>query len=181
MINNEAVWDPSTDGPIESIALEIDAKLIEGGGDGQRLWMLIRQGGEYFVVKDGVTGSSPSWHTMSLGPYFLDEFCLIVPPGGQADIDCDFHPDCGPDAEPSGLGFSTSNSTSWLECQAYDNWRIEIVVVCPADLNDDGVVNTGDLLILLGCWGLPCGDLDFDGDTDTVDLLALLGAWGECP
>jgi hypothetical protein len=43
------------------------------------------------------------------------------------------------------------------------------------------MVNTGDLLILLGCWGTACGDLDHDGDTDTADLLALLGAWGDCP
>ncbi|MDY7107807.1 MAG: sialidase family protein [Planctomycetota bacterium] len=55
------------------------------------------------------------------------------------------------------------------------------VNTCPADLDDDGTVNTGDLLILLGGWGTPDGDVDGDGDTDTVDLLALLGAWGECP
>jgi hypothetical protein len=52
---------------------------------------------------------------------------------------------------------------------------------CPADLDDDGVVNTADLLYLLGCWGTDCGDVDSDGDTDTADLLALLAAWGECP
>jgi hypothetical protein len=42
-------------------------------------------------------------------------------------------------------------------------------------------VDTADLLFLLGCWGMPCGDVDFDGDTDTSDLLTLLAAWGECP
>ena len=52
---------------------------------------------------------------------------------------------------------------------------------CPADFDDDGDVDTADLLYLLGAWGTGDGDVDGDGDTDTADLLALLGAWGECP
>jgi len=52
---------------------------------------------------------------------------------------------------------------------------------CPADFDDDGDVDTADLLFLLGAWGTPDGDVDVDGDTDTADLLALLAAWGECP
>ena len=52
---------------------------------------------------------------------------------------------------------------------------------CPADFDDDGDVDTADLLYLLGAWGTPDGDVDSDGDTDTSDLLALLGAWGDCP
>jgi len=52
---------------------------------------------------------------------------------------------------------------------------------CPADFDQDGDVDTSDLLHLLGAWGTPDGDVDGDGDTDTADLLALLGAWGECP
>jgi subtilisin family serine protease len=52
---------------------------------------------------------------------------------------------------------------------------------CPTDFDDDGDVDTADLLFLLGAWGTPAGDVDGDGDTDTSDLLALLGAWGPCP
>ncbi|MDY7109012.1 MAG: hypothetical protein SYC29_10295 [Planctomycetota bacterium] len=54
---------------------------------------------------------------------------------------------------------------------------------CPADFDDNGVVDTADLLVLLGAWGTsgPEGDVDDDGDVDTDDLLALLGAWGDCP
>jgi hypothetical protein len=60
---------------------------------------------------------------------------------------------------------------------------IEIVLPCPGDINDDRVVNTADLLILLGEWGNPDSpaDIDGDGDVDTADLLMLLGAWGSCP
>jgi len=52
---------------------------------------------------------------------------------------------------------------------------------CPWDFDGNDVVNTADLLHLLGCWGTPCGDVDGDGDTDTADLLALLAHWGDCP
>lgn len=51
---------------------------------------------------------------------------------------------------------------------------------CPADFDGDGDVDTADLLHLLGCWGMGCGDVDGDCDTDTADLLAVLGAWGDC-
>lgn len=53
-----------------------------------------------------------------------------------------------------------------------------------ADLNGDGVVNTVDLLILLGNWGT-CNDckacpVDLNDDcvVNTSDLLLLLGNWG---
>jgi len=55
---------------------------------------------------------------------------------------------------------------------------------CPEDVDGNCIVNTADLLILLGNWGCAgsmCpGDVDFDGDVDTSDLLALLAAWGPC-
>jgi hypothetical protein len=51
---------------------------------------------------------------------------------------------------------------------------------CYADLDGDCDVDVEDLLILLDCWGEPCGDIDGDGDTDTGDLLLLLPSWGPC-
>ena len=43
---------------------------------------------------------------------------------------------------------------------------------CIWDLDDDNVVGTGDLIVLLGSWGDPYG---------TADLIELLGNWGPCP
>ena len=43
---------------------------------------------------------------------------------------------------------------------------------CIWDLDGDGNVGTGDLIVLLGSWGDPYG---------TPDLIELLGAWGACP
>jgi hypothetical protein len=55
-----------------------------------------------------------------------------------------------------------------------------------ADLTGDGVVNGGDLSIVLGFWGtpaktLPAADLNRDGIVDAADLAAILGSWGPCP
>ena len=77
-----------------------------------------------------------------------------------------------PDTEDTGYGQPPIVDMGAYEFQGPD---------CPADFNDDGLVDTADLLILLASWGTPDGDVDGDGDTDTWDLLALLGAWGACP
>ncbi len=53
----------------------------------------------------------------------------------------------------------------------------------PGDVDNDGLVGTSDLLLLLGAWGTcpPKGacaaDLDGDGIVGTTDLLILLGNW----
>ncbi|MDY7107549.1 MAG: hypothetical protein SYC29_02835 [Planctomycetota bacterium] len=52
---------------------------------------------------------------------------------------------------------------------------------CPPDFDDDGDVDTADLLFLLAAWGTVEGDVDGDGATGTADLLQLLANWGECP
>ncbi|MGP1347806.1 MAG: hypothetical protein ACTS3F_14205 [Phycisphaerales bacterium] len=50
---------------------------------------------------------------------------------------------------------------------------------CPGDLNDDLIVDSDDLSLLLGAFGTTGdGDLDDDGDTDSDDLAILLSAFG---
>jgi len=57
---------------------------------------------------------------------------------------------------------------------------------CPADFDGNGVVDLGDLAILLANFGTPSGatdgDTDGDGDVDLSDLAVLLSAFGSpCP
>ena len=56
------------------------------------------------------------------------------------------------------------------------------VVVCPHDLDGDGLVGIIDFLDLLAQWG-GCGSADFDADgvVGITDFLALLANWGPCP
>lgn len=52
---------------------------------------------------------------------------------------------------------------------------------CPADLDDSGAVDVGDLLTVLQAWGSSGpADLDGNGVVDTGDLLIVLAAWGSC-
>ena len=54
---------------------------------------------------------------------------------------------------------------------------------CDGDTNDSGVVDVGDLLIVIDQWGLSDSpaDLNSDGIVDVSDLLMVVGNWGTCP
>ena len=55
---------------------------------------------------------------------------------------------------------------------------------CPADFNDDGVVDGVDFGSLLSAWGSCDGcqqDLNGDGDVGGPDVGLLLVGWGLCP
>ncbi len=91
-----------------------------------------------------------------------------VAPGGELNI--------------GAVDLYASGSTSVF----YDDLVLEHgeMSPCPADINDDGIVDVIDLLAVLGAWG-PCEpdcpeDLNEDGVVDVIDLLEVLGAWGEC-
>ncbi len=53
----------------------------------------------------------------------------------------------------------------------------------PADLDDSGAVDFGDILAILSAWGNKGGpeDLDGSGTVDFGDILIVLAAWGPCP
>ena len=58
-------------------------------------------------------------------------------------------------------------------------------VPCEGDFNDDGFINTADLLLLLaqfGCTSLCNTDMDGNGTVNTNDLLTFLAVFGTtCP
>jgi len=60
----------------------------------------------------------------------------------------------------------------------------EFQLPCPADLDDDDVVDIVDFLALLAAWGLNPGhpaDVNGNGNVGIEDFLAVLAAWGGCP
>lgn len=94
-----------------------------------------------------------------------------------------------PRSDPAIFGTSFCGNTlnhiagDWTD--EGDNSFCPLVV---GDLNDDGVVGTADLLILLGSWGVcPAVPEDCSADlngtcvVDATDLVALLGNWGPPP
>lgn len=59
---------------------------------------------------------------------------------------------------------------------------------CAGDIDTNGIVDTQDLLILLGCYGIPTSecanplaDINSDGFINAIDLTFLLASWGICP
>ena len=75
------------------------------------------------------------------------------------------------------------------EQTAASSWALAVELYgeeppCPADLNQDGIVDGVDLGIVFGNWG-ECGvdciaDFNFDGLVDGVDLAFMLSNWGSC-
>ena len=82
------------------------------------------------------------------------------------------------------------NDNGWIIASGfYGVWSPERAVVlvplsaCPADFNDDGDLNTLDVLAFLNAWNAddPAADFNDDGTVDTLDVLAFLNAWnGGC-
>jgi hypothetical protein len=68
--------------------------------------------------------------------------------------------------------------------QPIDRRRLALGVLVLA-ASGDGMVNGGDLGILLSSWGatLPTGvgDVNHDGVVNGADLAVLLSSWGSCP
>ena len=66
----------------------------------------------------------------------------------------------------------------------YTETTVTVVVTggCPADLDGNGAVDFGDVLLILAAWGNKGGpeDLDGNGIVDFGDLLIVLAAWGPC-
>lgn len=61
---------------------------------------------------------------------------------------------------------------------------ISVVSACPADVNEDGSMNSLDVLEFLNAWngGEPSADFHPDGIFDTRDIAAFLNAWSAgCP
>ncbi|UCD73889.1 MAG: hypothetical protein JSV91_08825 [Phycisphaerales bacterium] len=63
----------------------------------------------------------------------------------------------------------------------WDDFRL--VSSCPADVNDDEVVDIDDLFDILAHWGEGAGPYDVNGDgtVDIDDIFGVLAGWGPCP
>ena len=67
-------------------------------------------------------------------------------------------------------------------------WLVKGSMPCPSDLNQDGVVNSIDLTLLLACFNMPADecphkcDINGDGQCNSIDLTLLLAKFNEpCP
>ncbi len=112
-------------------------------------------------------------------------------PGQWGEMATVLSPDAGPN-DRFGDAVAASGSTVIVGAPLYDRpltWSGEAVILevlecttCPADLDDSGAVDFGDVRAILIAWGNAGGpeDLDDDGTVGVGDLLIVLAAWGPC-
>ena len=94
-----------------------------------------------------------------------------------------FTADTGPvDGDVELSYFKPGSGTSFLvDAVVPDAGTVD---TCPADIDNNNVVEFADLVALLSGWGFcPGCDADFNDDDfiDLTDLLTMLASWGNCP
>lgn len=125
--------------------------------DGSRLWV----DGEVVVANDGLHG-------------MVERNGIIALQAGKHTVMVEFFEAGG------GAGLVARYSGPGVSKQVIPaaNWTRAL----PADLDENGSVNTDDLLMIIGSWGACvsgcAGDVNGDGQVNTDDLVLLVGSWG---
>jgi hypothetical protein len=149
-------------GLLTGSSLQIRQCTLEGnesGGNGGAWYM---QGGTSSLTQGEVRGNSAS----AVGGVWIQGGTLLV-------ADMLF---CGNGANFQGVWTNGGGVVQLAECADF----------CPADISNDGRVDSVDLSEVLVGWGQCVGydcaaDIDRDGAIGPRDLAILLATWGECP
>ena len=161
------------------------------GSDPVYLTVIAPRPGNTYIWNTGFVGSQLL--ITESGDYYvtMEEFCDTVstaPITMTINEPLSWHPDVDEDGfgdvytevlscEQPGPGYTLDDR----DC--FDNDPI-FVLCCPGDINNDGIVNTGDLTLLLSGFGVNCGvpfcggDINGDSIVNTADMVALLSVFG---
>ncbi len=143
-------------------------------------------------------GAEDDWRTFEVT---ITDTTSIEPPAGWGGTGSELPPDYEPSL-PANRSFASVLAavdeiafTTYQPGWAFgftdfdvrlDNIRLAACSIpeCPADFNEDGRVDGGDLARMLALWG-PCDDgcpedLDGNGFVGSPDLGLMLGYWGPC-
>ena len=158
------------------LALAVGAPLDDDGGFNRgAVWIL-------FLNTNGTVNSHQKISSTAGGGPLLgnrDNFGNRV--AALGDLDGDGVGDLAVGAPFDDDGGGPNRGAVWI-------LFLDGVPACPADVNNDGVVNVLDLIDLLLCFGSPAvpgceaEDVNGDGTVNVLDLIALLLAFGtSCP
>ncbi len=73
-------------------------------------------------------------------------------------------------------GYAWGENVGWINLDDDEHY---VALICRADFNNDGNVNTLDVIAFLNAWvpKLPSADFNGDGTVNTLDVIAFLNAW----
>jgi len=137
------------------------------------------------VIRDGsVCSNDTSWHGYQTPRYyyvFIERDWITI--SDEVEVYRDMTP---PDPAPHERGLRYDESSKKLLAPDREQGspaEPRTSITCPADINNDGVVNVDDLLQLIMSWGDKGGpaDINDDGIVGVSDLLQLINSWGPCP
>ncbi len=132
-INKNAVWTPSTDGPLMRVDLDIEALGIFGvggcAGQGQALGISARQGGSLYRSGTVITNCPASFTTQQVANMMEADFGLLDLINPFPLDDFSMNPDFSAAGSPIEFGFYIANSGGQGTTLAYDNFKLTATAV----------------------------------------------------
>ena len=120
--------------------------------------------------------ANPMFVNMSTGDLHLQPFSPCIDEGNSAAVPMAISTDL------DGLPRFADGDADTIVVVDMGAFELQPSIPCPADVNQNGVVDVVDLLSVINAWGSPGGptDIDGNGSVGVGDLLALINAWGPC-
>ena len=136
-INNNAVYDPATQGAISGINFAQDAIFISGVGNGEAIRPALMQGGLVFIANPVQISPNTQWTTMVANNRQPTDFFL--PSEDLAPIT---RPNFSATGQPITLGFVRFNTVTgpntFTNVGGVDNWRAEVISTAAGNVVDEG-------------------------------------------
>jgi len=172
-------YDPYMQGAITSLSYELAWVAVQGIEPGQWVRVALKQSTFVYAAAGDFTTATPG-HVGSTSQSELTsaDFSRVDGLPGQPNFSAS-----GP---PIRFGFVTANSTTGAAASNtvdYDNFTVTIVQTppypCPADFNQDGGVDGGDVEAFFIVWGAgeAAADTNQDGGIDGGDVEAFFVVW----
>jgi hypothetical protein len=126
LVNPNAAWTPSLDGPIGLLQMTIDEVNIAGVAARQVVGVLVRQSGKTFIDTRYLVPLSSQWTTVVPPAAAASDLFEVT---GGAVLDGNSHPDFGIGAPTMTFGFAVQSQYSLTAASTsyrYDNWNLTV-------------------------------------------------------
>lgn len=131
LVDPDAVWDPATKGPWDSVVMSVQARCLSGWGPGSVLSPVVEQDGVFFFASDmRGAGATVEWHPFATVPLTPDRFFHCWPRDWDSMAEGPWGKgkslDFSPDAKPMRFGFGVYAQSYGVYREAFGDWRVVI-------------------------------------------------------